>query len=61
MFALRRYLPQIDLESEILDPELLEQIEITPNDFDQGLKKVSRNVKIREKLIENNKTKDNNN
>jgi len=60
MFALRRYLPQIDLESEIIDPELLEQIEITPNDFDQGLKKVSRNVKIREKLIENNKTKDNN-
>ena len=61
MFALRRYLPQIDLESEIIDPELLEQIEITPNDFDQGLKKVSRNVKIREKLMKNNKTKDNNN
>ena len=61
LFALRRYLPQIDLDSEIIDPELLEQIEITPNDFNLGLEIVSKNVNLRLKLMENDKTKDNNN
>lgn len=60
-FALRRYLPQIDLEAEFIDPELLEQIKITPKDFKLALEKVSKNVKIRQKLMENKKTKDNNN
>ncbi len=61
MSAIRRYQSQIDLESEIIDPELLEQIEITPNDFDLGIKKIAKNVNLREKLIENKKTKDSNN
>ncbi|TFG02754.1 MAG: AAA family ATPase, partial [Promethearchaeota archaeon] len=33
MAALRRYLPKINLESEMIDPELLEQIEVTVDDF----------------------------
>jgi len=61
MSALRRYQSQIDLESEIIDPELLDQIEIIPNDFDQGIKKISKNVSLRLKLMENKKTKDNKN
>ena len=61
LFALKRYLPQIDLDCEIIDPELLEQIEIIPNDFYQALKKISKNVKLRQKLMENDKTKENNN
>ncbi|MFW9822747.1 MAG: CDC48 family AAA ATPase [Candidatus Thorarchaeota archaeon] len=51
MSALRRYLPQIDLESEIIDPELLEQIEVTKNDFDSALKEVLPSG-IREVFVE---------
>ena len=40
MSALRRYLPEIDLESEIIDPELLEKISVTRNDFNEALKEV---------------------
>ena len=60
-FALERYLPQIDLDSELIDPELLEQIKITPSDFDKAIDVVSNNVKLRLKLMEKNKTKDNKN
>ena len=61
MFALNRFLPEIDLESKVIDSKSLEQIKINANDFDQGIRIISRNVKIREILMENNKTKDNNN
>ncbi len=40
MAALRRYLPKIDLDSEMIDPELLEQIEVTEADFEEALKEV---------------------
>ena len=51
MSALRRYLPKIDLESEYIDPELLEQIQVTRNDFDQALKEVMPSG-IRELFVE---------
>jgi transitional endoplasmic reticulum ATPase len=51
MSALRRYLPQIDLESEIIDPELLEQIEVTKADFEEALKEVMPSG-IREVFVE---------
>jgi transitional endoplasmic reticulum ATPase len=51
MSALRRYLPKIDLESEYIDPELLEQIQVTRKDFDQALKEVMPSG-IREVFIE---------
>ena len=57
--ALNRLLPEIDLDSEDIDSELLEQIEVNANDFDKGIRIISRNVKICEKLIGKNKIKDN--
>ncbi len=51
MSALRRYLPQIDLESEMIDPELLEQIEVTKSDFEEALKEVLPSG-IREVFVE---------
>jgi transitional endoplasmic reticulum ATPase len=51
MSALRRYLPKIDLESEIIDPELLEQIEVTQEDFEDALKEVLPSG-IREVFVE---------
>ena len=51
MSALRRYLPHIDLESEIIDPELLEQIEVTKADFEEALKEVMPSG-IREVFVE---------
>ncbi len=51
MSALRRYLPRIDLESEIIDPELLEEIEVTKEDFDEALKEVLPSG-IREVFVE---------
>ncbi len=51
MSALRRYLPSIDLESEIIDPELLEQIQVTREDFEQALKEVLPSG-IREVFVE---------
>ncbi|MFX0035306.1 MAG: CDC48 family AAA ATPase [Candidatus Hermodarchaeota archaeon] len=51
MSALRRYLPQIDLESEMIDPELLEQIEVTKSDFKEALKEVLPSG-IREVFVE---------
>ncbi|TKJ22596.1 MAG: AAA family ATPase [Promethearchaeota archaeon Loki_b31] len=51
MAALRRYLPKIDLDSEMIDPELLEQIEITKADFEEALKEVMPSG-IREVFVE---------
>ncbi len=51
MSALRRYLPKIDLESEIIDPELLEQIEVTKEDFEEALKEILPSA-IREVFVE---------
>lgn len=51
MAALRRYLPRINLESEMIDPELLEQIEVIKEDFDEGLKEVMPSA-IREVFVE---------
>jgi len=51
MAALRRYLPKINLESEIIDPELLEQIEVTKADFESALKEVLPSG-IREVFVE---------
>ncbi len=51
MSALRRYLPQINLDSEIIDPELLEQIEVTKADFEEALKEVMPSG-IREVFVE---------
>ena len=51
MSALRRYLPKIDLESEVIDPELLEQIEVTKEDFEDALKEILPSG-IREVFVE---------
>ncbi|MFX0031627.1 MAG: CDC48 family AAA ATPase [Candidatus Hodarchaeota archaeon] len=51
MSALRRYLPEIDLESEMIDPELLEKIVVTKEDFDEALKEVTPSG-IREVFVE---------
>ncbi|MBY9002517.1 MAG: CDC48 family AAA ATPase [Candidatus Lokiarchaeota archaeon] len=40
MSSMRRYLPQINLESETIDPELLEQISVTQEDFENAMKEV---------------------
>ncbi len=42
--AMRRYLPQIDLESKEIAPELLDQIEIIEEDFNNALKEVKPSV-----------------
>ena len=51
MSALRRYLPKIDLESEIIDEELLEQMEVLKSDFEEALKEVLPSG-IREVFVE---------
>jgi len=51
MAALRRYLPKIDLDSEMIDPELLEQIKVTKADFEEALKEVMPSG-IREVFVE---------
>ena len=51
MSALRRYLPQINLDSDVIDPELLEQIEVTKADFEEALKEVMPSG-IREVFVE---------
>jgi len=51
MAALRRYLPRIDLDSDMIDPELLEQMEVTRDDFNQALKEVLPSG-IREVFVE---------
>lgn len=51
MSSLRRYLPKINLESEIIDPELLEQISVTQEDFENAMKEVLPSG-IREVFVE---------
>ncbi len=51
MAALRRYLPKINLDSDMIDPELLEQMEITKADFEEALKEVMPSG-IREVFVE---------
>jgi len=51
MAALRRYLPRIDLDSEIIDEELLEQMEVLKDDFEEALKEVLPSG-IREVFVE---------
>jgi len=40
MKALRRYLPEIDLEGDKVSPDTLETIEITNRDFKEGMKEI---------------------
>jgi len=51
MAALRRYLPRIDLDSETIDEELLEQMEVLKDDFEEALKEVLPSA-IREVFVE---------
>ncbi|MHA1372862.1 MAG: CDC48 family AAA ATPase [Promethearchaeota archaeon] len=51
MSSLRRYLPQINLESDTIDPELLEQISVTQGDFENAMKEVLPSG-IREVFVE---------
>ncbi|TFG14755.1 MAG: AAA family ATPase [Promethearchaeota archaeon] len=51
MSALRRYLPQINLDSDMIDPDLLEQISVTKEDFEEALKEVLPSG-IREVFVE---------
>jgi len=51
MSALRRYLPKINLESDMIDPDLLEQIVVTKEDFEEALKEVLPSG-IREVFVE---------
>lgn len=51
MKALRRYLPQIDLEEETIPQEILESLEVNKKDFLNGLKDVQPSA-LREVTIE---------
>ncbi|MHA1148164.1 MAG: CDC48 family AAA ATPase [Promethearchaeota archaeon] len=51
MSALRRYLPKINLEQDIIDQELLEEIKVTKDDFSEALKEVLPSG-IREVFVE---------
>ncbi len=51
MKALRRYLPEIDLEEEVIPPHVLEKIKITMRDFLDALKEIQPSA-IREVLVE---------
>ena len=51
MSALRRILPEIKLEEEIIPPEVLEKLQVTKEDFDNALRMVEPSA-MREVLIE---------
>lgn len=51
MRALRRYLPEIDLETDEVSPELLKRMEVTSRDFADALREVGPSA-MREVLIE---------
>ncbi|WP_062398559.1 AAA family ATPase [Methanogenium cariaci] len=51
MRALRRYLPEIDLENDEISPELLKKMEVTSRDFANALREVSPSA-MREVLVE---------
>jgi len=38
--ALRRYIPDIDIESEIIEPEVLEKLNVTSEDFHKAFKEI---------------------
>ncbi|MDD4254797.1 MAG: CDC48 family AAA ATPase [Methanofollis sp.] len=49
--ALRRYMPEIDLEEDEVPPEILEKMEVTTSDFREALRDVSPSA-MREVLLE---------
>ncbi|MEM3095615.1 MAG: CDC48 family AAA ATPase [Nitrososphaerota archaeon] len=51
MNALRRFLPQIDLEKEIIPADVLEQIKVTRDDFANALKNIQPSA-LREVVLE---------
>jgi transitional endoplasmic reticulum ATPase len=51
MKALRRYLPEIDLEEEEVPPEVLEKMEVCMDDFKQAMKEVEPSA-LREIYVE---------
>jgi len=51
MKALRRYLPRINVEEEVIPPEILDEIEVRMDDFMNALKEIQPSA-IREVLIE---------
>ncbi len=51
MKAIRRILPRIDLEEEQIPPEILEQLKVTRQDFEEALKEVKPSA-LREVFIE---------
>jgi len=51
MKALRRYLPKIDLEQDIIPPEVLESLEVNKKDFNEALRDVQPSA-LREVAIE---------
>jgi len=51
MGALRRVRPQLDLESDEIDAEVLEKLEVTENDFKQALKGIEPSA-LREVFVE---------
>ncbi len=51
MKALRRYLPEIDLEEEKIPSEVLEKLEVNKNDFNEALKEMQPSA-LREVLVE---------
>ena len=56
MKALKRYLPEIDLESDKISPEILEKMTITNKDFYNGLKEIVPTA-LREFYVETPKVK----
>ncbi|MHA1681753.1 MAG: CDC48 family AAA ATPase [Promethearchaeota archaeon] len=51
MRCLRRYLPEMNLEEDTIDPEVLDSIVVTMNDFHEAIKSIQPSA-IREVLIE---------
>jgi len=51
MSALRRILPEINLEEKVIPPEVLEKLQVTKEDFDNALKIVEPSA-MREALVE---------
>ncbi len=51
MSALRRILPEINLEETVIPPEVLEKLQVTKDDFDNALKVVEPSA-MREVLVE---------
>ena len=56
MKALRRYLPEIDLEAEEIPESILERLEVNEEDFDEGLKDVQPSA-LREVAVKSPKVR----